>query len=44
MSKAEEIAKENGYNKVSVIAGIGTRSYYKKIGYDQIETYMIKNI
>jgi ELP3 family radical SAM enzyme/protein acetyltransferase len=44
MSKAEEIAKENGYNKVSVIAGIGTREYYKKIGYEKNETYMIKNI
>jgi ELP3 family radical SAM enzyme/protein acetyltransferase len=44
MSKAEEISKENGYDKVSVIAGIGTRSYYKKIGYEKVETYMIKNI
>jgi len=44
MNKAEEIAKENGYNKISVIAGIGTREYYKKIGYNKVETFMIKNI
>jgi ELP3 family radical SAM enzyme/protein acetyltransferase len=44
MNKAEEISKENGYNKVCVIAGIGTREYYKKIGYKNVETYMIKDI
>jgi elongator complex protein 3 len=44
MNKAEEIAKENGFNKISVIAGIGTRNYYKKIGYEKIETFMIKKI
>lgn len=44
MNKAEEIAKEHGFNKISVIAGIGTRGYYKKIGYEKINTFMIKNI
>ena len=44
MNRAEEIAKDNGYHKISVISGIGTRGYYKKIGYENIETFMIKNI
>ena len=44
MTKAEEIAKGYGYSKMCVIAGIGTRGYYKKIGYNQVETFMIKNI
>jgi histone acetyltransferase (RNA polymerase elongator complex component) len=29
MKEAEKIAKENNYKKISVIAGIGVREYYK---------------
>lgn len=40
---AETIALENGYNKVAVIAGVGTREYYKnKCGYELEGTYMTK--
>ena len=40
---AENIALQNGYNKISVIAGVGTREYYKnKCGYELEGTYMIK--
>ncbi len=42
---AEEIAVANGYSKVAVIAGVGTREYYKnKCGYHLEGTYMIKNL
>lgn len=42
---AEEIAIANGYKKVAVIAGVGTREYYKnKCGYHIEGTYMIKNL
>jgi len=42
---AEEIAIVNNYNKVAVIAGVGTREYYKnKCGYHLEGTYMIKNL
>jgi ELP3 family radical SAM enzyme/protein acetyltransferase len=42
---AEEIAIQNGYSKIAVIAGVGTRKYYKdKCGYNLIGTYMIKNM
>ena len=42
---AEEIAISNGYSKVAVIAGVGTREYYKnKCGYHLEGTYMIKNL
>jgi elongator complex protein 3 len=44
MNKAEEIAKEYRYPKICVIAGIGTRNYYRKLGYENVETFMIKNI
>jgi ELP3 family radical SAM enzyme/protein acetyltransferase len=33
VQKAEDIAKKNLYNKISVIAGEGTRGYYEKLGF-----------
>lgn len=45
MARAEEIAKENGYKKISVIAGVGVREYYRKLGYthdSEIGQYQIK--
>jgi ELP3 family radical SAM enzyme/protein acetyltransferase len=42
--KAEEIAKLNGFNKIAIIAGTGVRNYYKKFGYNLIDTFMVKDI
>jgi len=42
MAKAEKIAKENGYKKMSVISGVGARDYYRKLGYRLKSTYMVK--
>mgnify|MGYP001566366677 CR=1 FL=1 len=44
MAKAEEIAKQNGKNKVAVLAGIGAREYFRKIGYGIENAYMVKKI
>lgn len=44
MRKAEDIAKKNGYKKIAVISAIGTREYYRKIGYKIKGTYMVKNL
>lgn len=45
MEEAEKIAKQEfGFKKIAVIAGIGVREYYKKLGYKLEGTYMIKNI
>ena len=46
MQKAEEIAKENGFNKLKIISGVGVREYYKKLGYklDDDRVYMIKKL
>jgi len=44
IKEAENIAKLRGYKKIAVIAGIGTRGYYRKLGYRLKETYMIKSI
>ena len=44
MTKAEEIARKKGYRKMAVISAIGTREYYKKLGYSLEGTYMIKEL
>ncbi|MFA5871705.1 MAG: tRNA uridine(34) 5-carboxymethylaminomethyl modification radical SAM/GNAT enzyme Elp3 [Parcubacteria group bacterium] len=41
--EAEKIAKkEYGCQRISVIAGIGVREYYRKLGYKLQNTYLIK--
>ena len=42
--EADKIAKQNGYEKIAVISGVGVRSYYRKFGYKKIGTYMAKNL
>lgn len=42
MKKAEELSKEAGFKKLVVISAIGTREYYKKLGYKLEGTYMVK--
>lgn len=44
MEEAERISKEAGYSKIAVIAAIGTREYYKKLGYTLEGTYMVKRL
>ncbi len=44
MREAEHIAAENGFEKVSTIAGVGVRGYYKMLGYELEGTYMNKRI
>jgi elongator complex protein 3 len=42
--KAEKIAKDKGYFRLAVIAGVGAREYYRRHGYHLEETYMVKEI
>ena len=44
MAKAEEITLFHGLDKIAVIAGIGTRNYYRKLGYSLEDTYLVKNL
>jgi elongator complex protein 3 len=44
MAKAEKIARQKGYRKMVVIAGVGVRDYYRSLGYHLQNTYMIKKI
>ncbi len=41
---AEEIARKAGYQKVAVIAAVGTRAYYAERGYVLGENYMLKTL
>ena len=44
IAKAEEIAIQNGFTKMSVISGVGVRQYYKKFGYYLENTFMMKKL
>lgn len=44
MTEAEKIAREKGYKKMAVIASIGTREYYRKLGYRRRGLYMHKRL
>ncbi len=44
LKEAERVAIKNGFKKIAVIAGIGTRKYYKKFGYRLKGSYMIKEV
>lgn len=44
LKTAENIAYKNGYEKIVVISGVGVKEYYRKNGYEDYHTYMIKYI
>lgn len=39
---AETLAVLKGYDRMAIIAGVGTRNYYRKFGYGLEDTYMTK--
>lgn len=41
---AEEISFKNNFKKISVISAIGTREYYKKLGYSLQKLYQTKEL
>lgn len=44
LSRAEQTAREAGYDKVAVMSGVGVQPYYRKQGYVRTGPYMIKNL
>lgn len=45
MENAERIAiKEHRSDKIAVISGVGTRKYYRKLGYRLEGPYMVKSL
>jgi ELP3 family radical SAM enzyme/protein acetyltransferase len=41
---AEDIAQRYGCDKIAIIAGVGVRPYYEKLGYQLVDTYMVKKL
>ncbi len=44
MKEAEDIAVQGGTAKMAVISGVGVRGYYKKLGYKEKDSYMVKTL
>lgn len=44
IKEVEKICKKDRIQKISVISGIGVRGYYRKLGYQLENTYMVKTI
>ena len=44
VEKACEIAQTAGYSKVWVISSIGTREYYRKLGFSDAELYQVRKL
>ena len=44
MAAAEKLATTKSYRRLAVIAALGTRGYYRKLGYELGETYMLKTL
>lgn len=43
MAEAERIGEQEfGLRRIAVIAGVGVREYYRRLGYELEETYMVK--
>ncbi len=42
LERAEEIARQRGFERLAVIAAIGTRGYYQKRGYERGDLYHVK--
>jgi elongator complex protein 3 len=42
LDQASQIARDAGFNKLAVIAAVGTRLYYEKRGFERGDLYMVK--
>lgn len=44
IARAEAVARQAGYTKIAVISSIGTRDYYRHLGYSKDGYYMAKSL
>jgi elongator complex protein 3 len=44
MNEAEKICRSRKIKNVSVISGVGVREYYRNLGYELKDTYMVKEL
>ena len=42
--KAEHLALENGFTRIAVISGVGTRDYYRNRGFADAEHFLVKEL
>jgi elongator complex protein 3 len=42
IEEAQRIARQNGYRRLAVIAAIGTRPYYLRLGFERGERYLVR--
>ena len=42
LERAEELARQEGYDTIQVTSGIGARQYYSRLGYTLLHPYMVK--
>jgi len=42
VERAVEIARQEGYRELAVIAAVGTRHYYRKLGFEVRDLYMVR--
>ena len=44
LSEAENLALNAGYRRIAIMAGIGVRPYYRRLGYERSGPYMVKDL
>ena len=44
MKRAEKVCRDNDKQKIAVISAVGTREYYRKLGYEKEGLYMVKQL
>jgi elongator complex protein 3 len=44
LKQAEIMAKSKGYKKLRILSAIGTRNYYRKLGYNKESYWMVKEL
>jgi elongator complex protein 3 len=42
--EAEAVARAHGFQRMAVIAAVGTRNYYLDRGFERGELYLVKNL
>lgn len=44
LRKAEQLALDNGFCRIAVISGVGTRDYYRNRGFEDSEHFLVKQL
>jgi elongator complex protein 3 len=44
LAEAENQANDAGYSRITIMAGIGVRPYYRRLGYERSGPYMVRNL